>query len=189
MDVTLENTDELVPAGSCPNCALYCGWYALKNYRPCCRFVPGAVAWHLASLEMTTLRNPGKEWAGNLLKDGAAATLGPVAEPYTSASRGRRSSSASSSPANTRWSSVMPGRPCLTSWVMSPWSAIRCTTRTPRRRNCKSSDVHAQPAGSRATLFRNSSGTSNAPGCVSGACIKPLMFIGYRCTRDDSTVR
>jgi uncharacterized protein (TIGR03790 family) len=62
---------------------LYGGWYALQNYRRCCHFVPGAVAWHLASLEMTTLRRPQKEWAGNLLLDGAAVTLGPVAEPYT----------------------------------------------------------------------------------------------------------
>ena len=66
-----------------PRKLLYCGWYALQNYRPCCKFVPGAVAWHLASLEMTTLRAPGKQWAGNLLRDGAAATIGPVAEPYT----------------------------------------------------------------------------------------------------------
>jgi uncharacterized protein (TIGR03790 family) len=83
MDVTLENTEELFPAGSCTNCAMYCGWYALRNYRPCCRFVRGAIAWHLASLEMTNLRNPGKEWAGNLLRDGAAVTIGPVGEPYT----------------------------------------------------------------------------------------------------------
>jgi uncharacterized protein (TIGR03790 family) len=83
MDVVLEDTEELFPVGGCPNCALYCGWYALQNYRRCCRFVPGAVAWHLASLEMTSLRQPRKEWAGNLLIDGAAATIGPVGEPYT----------------------------------------------------------------------------------------------------------
>jgi uncharacterized protein (TIGR03790 family) len=83
MDVALENTENLFPIDSCYNCALYCGWYALQNYRPCCKFAQGAVAWHLASLEMTSLRNPGKEWAGNLLRDGAAATIGPVAEPYT----------------------------------------------------------------------------------------------------------
>ena len=58
MDVTLENTERLFPPGSCNDCAMYCGWYALKDYRPCCRFVRGAIAWHLASLEMTNLRNP-----------------------------------------------------------------------------------------------------------------------------------
>ena len=83
MNVVLEDTDKLFPPGSCIDCALYCGWYALQDYRPCCKFVPGAVAWHLASLELTTLRMPGKQWAGNLLRDGAAATIGPVAEPYT----------------------------------------------------------------------------------------------------------
>jgi uncharacterized protein (TIGR03790 family) len=83
MEVFLEDTEELFPVGACTDCALYCGWYALRNYRRCCKFAPGAVAWHLASLEMTSLRHPGKEWAGNLLIDGAAATIGPVGEPYT----------------------------------------------------------------------------------------------------------
>lgn len=83
MDVTLDNREELFPPLSCPNCALYCGWYALQNYSECCKFVPGAVAWHLASLEAVSLRNPGRQWAGNILRDGAAATIGPVGEPYT----------------------------------------------------------------------------------------------------------
>jgi uncharacterized protein (TIGR03790 family) len=83
LDVTLDNKEQLFPPHSCPDCALYCGWYALQNYSECCKFVPGAVAWHLASLEAVSLRNPGKQWAGNILRDGAAATLGPVAEPYT----------------------------------------------------------------------------------------------------------
>jgi uncharacterized protein (TIGR03790 family) len=83
MDVTLQDTEDLFPVGGCTDCAMYCGWYALRNYRPCCRFVRGAIAWHLASLEMTNLRTPGTEWAGNLLRDGAAVTIGPVGEPYT----------------------------------------------------------------------------------------------------------
>jgi uncharacterized protein (TIGR03790 family) len=83
MDVMLENTEKLFPVGGCTDCAMYCGWYALRNYQPCCKFVRGAIAWHLASLEMTNLRTPGKEWAGNLLRDGAAVTIGPVGEPYT----------------------------------------------------------------------------------------------------------
>ncbi|MFO0809552.1 MAG: TIGR03790 family protein [Gemmataceae bacterium] len=83
MDVVLENTERLFEPGECPNCALYCGWYALRNYRECCKFTKGAVAWHLASFEAVSLRLPDKQWAGNLLRDGAAATIGPVAEPYT----------------------------------------------------------------------------------------------------------
>jgi len=84
MAVTLDDKPELFAAGSCPGCALYCGWYSLANYVDCCTFVPGAVAWHLASSEAVSLRDPNsKLWCKNLLVDGAAATLGPVAEPYT----------------------------------------------------------------------------------------------------------
>ena len=50
----------------------------------CCEYNRGAVAWHLASSEATTLRNAAsKVWCPNLLKKGVCATLGPVAEPYT----------------------------------------------------------------------------------------------------------
>jgi uncharacterized protein (TIGR03790 family) len=83
MEVTLDDTEALFPVRSCPDCALYAGWYAVQNYQECCRFRTGAVAWHLASFEAVSLRHPGKQWAGNLLADGAAATIGPVAEPYT----------------------------------------------------------------------------------------------------------
>jgi uncharacterized protein (TIGR03790 family) len=83
LDVTLDDKEALFGPGACPDCAIYCGWYALGNYVPCCKFVPGAVAWHLASFEAVSLHNPGKQWCGNLLRDGAAVTLGPVAEPYT----------------------------------------------------------------------------------------------------------
>ncbi len=83
-DVTLDNKNETFAADSCPDAALYAGWYAHGNYQPCCRFVKGAVAWHLASSEAVTLRDEkSKVWCPNLLKAGVAATLGPVAEPYT----------------------------------------------------------------------------------------------------------
>ena len=82
--VVLDDEDPLFAPGSCPDAALYGGWYALTRYTPCCKFVPGAVAWHLASGEAASLRNPDtKQWCVNLLKDGAAVTMGPVAEPYT----------------------------------------------------------------------------------------------------------
>jgi uncharacterized protein (TIGR03790 family) len=82
--VVLDDRQELFRAGSCTDCALYCGWYSLGQYVDCCRFVPGAVAWHLASGEAVTLHDPKtKQWCKNLLEKGAAATLGPVAEPYT----------------------------------------------------------------------------------------------------------
>jgi uncharacterized protein (TIGR03790 family) len=84
MQVTLDNKPALFPLNSCPDCAIYCGWYSLANYVDSFDFVQGAVAWHLASSECVSLRNRStKQWCRSLLEDGAAATLGPVAEPYT----------------------------------------------------------------------------------------------------------
>lgn len=84
LEVTLDDKPELFGEGACVDCALYCGWYSHANFIDCCRFVPGAVAWHLASSEAVSLRDPdSKLWCKNLLEKGAVATLGPVAEPYT----------------------------------------------------------------------------------------------------------
>lgn len=84
MAVTLDDKSELFSPSSCTDCALYCGWYSVGNYVPCCKLLPGSVAWHLASFEAVSLRDANsKQWCKNLLLDGAAATLGPVAEPYT----------------------------------------------------------------------------------------------------------
>jgi uncharacterized protein (TIGR03790 family) len=84
MTVTLDNKPELFAPGSCHECALYCGWYSLGKFVDCCRFSPGAVAYHIASSEAVSLRNPkATYWCKNLLEKGAVATLGPVAEPYT----------------------------------------------------------------------------------------------------------
>jgi uncharacterized protein (TIGR03790 family) len=83
LHVTLDDRGELFAPGSCPDCALYCGWYSLAHYIPCCRFVPGAVAYHIASAEAVSLRDPkAPYWCKNQLTDGAVATLGPVGEPY-----------------------------------------------------------------------------------------------------------
>jgi uncharacterized protein (TIGR03790 family) len=73
---------KLFPPGSCPECALYFGWYSLANYIPSNRFVTGAIAVHIASLEAASLRAGTRYWCPNLLADGASATFGPVAEPY-----------------------------------------------------------------------------------------------------------
>jgi uncharacterized protein (TIGR03790 family) len=84
LSVTLDDKPELFPPGSCPDCALYCGWYSLANYVDSCRFAPGAVAYHIASSEAVSLRNKdSKLWCKNMLERGVVATLGPVAEPYT----------------------------------------------------------------------------------------------------------
>jgi uncharacterized protein (TIGR03790 family) len=84
LPVVLDDKPELFAEGSCPDCALYCGWYSLARYIDCCRFVPGAVAYHIASSEAVSLRDPKSTlWCKNLLEKGVVATLGPVAEPYT----------------------------------------------------------------------------------------------------------
>jgi uncharacterized protein (TIGR03790 family) len=82
--VTLDDKPALFASQSCPDCSLYCGWYSLANYVDCCQFRPGAVAYHIASSEAVSLRNPkSKYWCKNLLENGACVTIGPVAEPYT----------------------------------------------------------------------------------------------------------
>lgn len=83
LDVTLDDKSEVFAANSCPDAALYAGWYALADYRPSAKLNRGAVAWHLASAEAVSLRSGNKLWCPNLLADGAAVTFGPVSEPYT----------------------------------------------------------------------------------------------------------
>jgi uncharacterized protein (TIGR03790 family) len=84
MKVVLDDQEPLFQPGACIDCALYCGWYSHANFVDCCKFVPGAVAWHLASSEAVSLRRADvKYWCKNQLEKGAIATLGPVAEPYT----------------------------------------------------------------------------------------------------------
>jgi len=62
---------------------LYCGWYSLRKYVDAFVFVRGAVGFHIASFEAISIREPlEKGWVKNLLQDGVAATLGPVAEPF-----------------------------------------------------------------------------------------------------------
>jgi uncharacterized protein (TIGR03790 family) len=63
--------------------ALYCGWYSLRHYIDGQAFVPGAVGYHVASLEMVQLHQPTETgWVRGLLRHGVVATLGAVAEPY-----------------------------------------------------------------------------------------------------------
>lgn len=84
LPVVLDDRNDLFKPDACPDCALYCGWYSHANFIDSCRFVPGAIAWHLASSEAVSLRRPDvKFWCKNQLEKGACATLGPVAEPYT----------------------------------------------------------------------------------------------------------
>ncbi len=82
LPVKEERTNELFEAGSCPDAALYCGWYSLKKYVDAFDFVPGAVGFHIASFEAAHLRTSHSEWCPAMLKDGITATLGAVEEPY-----------------------------------------------------------------------------------------------------------
>lgn len=86
MQVVVNDKLETFQAGDAPNAALYAGWYSLSQYVDVFDWVPGAVGFHIASGECVTLRpGSGKGWCKRMLEDGAAATVGPVAEPYLTA--------------------------------------------------------------------------------------------------------
>jgi uncharacterized protein (TIGR03790 family) len=79
--VSLNQLATLFAAGECPNAALYCGWYSLGNYIDAFTWSPGAVAYHVASDEATTLHDAASQrWCKRLLEDGAAATIGSVGD-------------------------------------------------------------------------------------------------------------
>lgn len=69
--------------------AFYVGWYDLRNFQDIFGrqgLARGSIAWHIASLECQNLWDPAsKGWCMNLLRRGAAVTLGPVREPYVTA--------------------------------------------------------------------------------------------------------
>ena len=87
LPLTLDEKPAILPKDSVKEpIAVYCGWYALRNYTPPGKFAPGAVGYHIASFELTTLRGAGaNEWCRGMLSDGVVATLGPVNEPYLNA--------------------------------------------------------------------------------------------------------
>ena len=77
-----DKPDVLPPEPKIDGVALYCGWYSVAKYVPSMKLVPGAVACHIASYELTSLRDETNTgWGRGLLSDGAVATLGPVSEP------------------------------------------------------------------------------------------------------------
>ena len=83
MPIKAEQTGQLFQPGSCPQTAVYCGWYSAKKYVDAFDFVDGAVGFHIASFEAQQLRDPNSStWCPAMLADGITATLGPVDEPY-----------------------------------------------------------------------------------------------------------
>ena len=80
-----DGPDVIAPPGQA-DVAVYVGWYSLAKYIRGMQFAPGAVGYHVASLEMRSLRDPPRTgWVRGLLDDGVVATTGPVAEPYLTA--------------------------------------------------------------------------------------------------------
>jgi uncharacterized protein (TIGR03790 family) len=83
LPVTFDDRQELFQPGDCPDAALYCGWYSLAKYVPAFEWKRGAVGYHIASSEATTLRDAKSEvWCKRMLDEGIAVTLGPTFEPY-----------------------------------------------------------------------------------------------------------
>ncbi|PIE56736.1 MAG: TIGR03790 family protein [Desulfobulbus propionicus] len=85
--VALDQEEALITdASRCRNTALYAGWYSLNHYVDAFTWVPGAIGYHIASGECSTLKRPASTgWCKRMLEDGVAATIGPVYEPYIQA--------------------------------------------------------------------------------------------------------
>lgn len=86
LPIVLDQKEKLFEPNCCPDAALYCGWYSLAEYVPAFAWARGAVGYHIASAECTTLHKAGSQvWCKRMIEEGVAATLGPVEEPYVQA--------------------------------------------------------------------------------------------------------
>ena len=86
LPVIIDDRPELFEEGSCPDAALYSGWYSLGNYVAAFDWKPGSVGYHIASSECASLKREGSQvWCKRMLEEGVAATIGPVYEPYVQA--------------------------------------------------------------------------------------------------------
>jgi len=82
----LDEQADLFQSGDAENASFYCGWYSHAKYVDAFDWQQGAVAYHIASSECTTLKKEGSQvWCKRLLEEGVAATIGPVGEPYVQA--------------------------------------------------------------------------------------------------------
>jgi uncharacterized protein (TIGR03790 family) len=66
---------------TCPDTALYSGWYSLYNYNNAFTWQTGSIGWHLDSESALSPRT-GPSWVPNALAAGVAVTSGSVSEPY-----------------------------------------------------------------------------------------------------------
>jgi uncharacterized protein (TIGR03790 family) len=86
LSVTVDDKETVFPRGSCPDAALYVGWYSLEKYVPAFDWVRGAVGYHISSYDARSLRSAkSDEWCPQMIRNGVAATLGAVNEPYLGA--------------------------------------------------------------------------------------------------------
>lgn len=83
LPVVLDNSKKLFAEKSCTDVALYVGWYSLAEYVDSFEWNKGAVGFHIASSEASTLKRQGSQvWCKRMIEEGVAATFGPVNEPY-----------------------------------------------------------------------------------------------------------
>ncbi|MDL2275029.1 TIGR03790 family protein [Desulfosarcina sp. OttesenSCG-928-G10] len=86
MPVVLDDRAELFQPGEARPAALYCGWYSLARYVDAFNWQQGAVGYHIASAECSTLKAAESQvWCKRMLEKGAAAVIGPVNEPFVQA--------------------------------------------------------------------------------------------------------
>lgn len=86
LPVVVNDKPELFKPGECPDAGLYCGWYSLAKYVDAFTWRKGAVGYHIASAECSTLKQKNSQvWCKRMLEEGVAATLGPTSEPYVQA--------------------------------------------------------------------------------------------------------
>jgi uncharacterized protein (TIGR03790 family) len=82
IEAVIDNQPPPFQAGACPDAALYAGWYSLGKYVDAFEWQSGAIAYHAGGSEAARLHDAASQrWCKRLLEDGAAATIGAVAEP------------------------------------------------------------------------------------------------------------
>ena len=75
-----------MPRAAVPDAASTAAGTRWRNTVDAFEWQPGAVGYHMASSEATTLRTAASEvWCKRMLEDGVAATLGPTTNPIISA--------------------------------------------------------------------------------------------------------
>jgi uncharacterized protein (TIGR03790 family) len=86
MPVVLDTEQKLFQPSEAPRAALYNGWYSHHQYVAAFDWQTGAIGYHIASSECSTLRSGSSQvWCKRMLEEGAAAVIGPVGEPYVQA--------------------------------------------------------------------------------------------------------